>query len=219
MCGSTSANYPISDLIRNLNIAYNNVSRLIWTSAGGWQYDDSNNTASPFIRTTLSHGVQEYALASTIQRVEEVVVKDKSGTWLKLKSFDIHNTDQAPLTYLSASGLPLYYDLFGNSILLYPKPSSAYVTMSSGMGVYVSRNVTEFPVTATTTVPGFAIPFHRILSYSAALDFLTDNNQRQLIDNMKSRLEQGLINFYAKRGGEQTTGIKPRSRKVWQQYI
>lgn len=220
ICGSTSANYPDADKIRNINIEYQNVARLIWSTAGGWQFDDSNATTLPIAQSTLVHNQQDYTLPSTAQRVEEVVIKDKGGTWLKLKPFDIHETDLAPETFMGSAGLPMYYDLVGRSVMLYPKPSSAYCTMASGIGVYVSRDVTEFPASAGTAyTPGFATPFHRILSLGASIDFLQDNTQRQTILLLKDRLEKGLINFYSKRDVESTPNISPRSKKTWMQYI
>ena len=219
LCGSTSGTYPDSDLIRNINIAYADVSRLIWSSAGGWQYDDGNSTTLPIAKTTLVHNQQDYTLPSTTQRLEQVVVKDSGGTWTKLKPFDIHDTTIAPESYLDESGLPVYYDLIGRSVMLYPKPSSAYCTLASGLGVYVSRDVTEFPVTATSTTPGFATPFHRILSFAAAVDFVQDQNERQSLIVQKDRLEKGLVQFYSKRDVEQESIIKPRQRKSWRQYL
>jgi hypothetical protein len=219
LCGSTSASYPDADVIRNLNIAYNDTARLIWTSAGGWQFDDSNATTLPIARTTMVHNQQDYSLPSTAQRIEEVVVKDSNADWHKLKPFDIHDSTIAPEEYLETAGLPLYYDMIGRSVMLYPKPSSAYCTMASGLGIYISRDVTEFAVTASTETPGFAAPFHRILSYAAAIDFEQDQSSRQILIAQKDRLEKAMVEFYAKRNVEQTARIKPRQRKMWRQYI
>lgn len=218
LCGSTSASYPDADLIRNINIAYQDVARLIWSSAGGWQFDDSNSTTLPIARTTMVHNQQDYTLPSTTQKVEQVVVKDVGGYWNKLQPFDIHDTTIAPEEYMDSAGLPLYYDLIGRSIMLYPRPSSAYCTLASGLGVYVSRDVSEFAVTATSSVPGFATPFHRILSYAAAIDFTQDQNERNLLVQIKDRLEKGLVQFYSKREVEGATEIKPRHRQYWRQY-
>ena len=219
LCGSTSGTYPDADLIRNINIHYNDVARLIWESAGGWQFDDSNETTLPIAKTTLVHNQQDYSLPTDAQKLEAVVVKDSSGNWSKLKPFDIHDTTIAPSEYLETAGLPLYYDMIGKSVMLYPTPSSAYCTLASGLGVYVSRNVTEFAVTASSETPGFATPFHRILSYATSLDFLQDNAQKQSLAIQKDRLEKGLVNFYAKRGVEVIANIKPQAKKGWRRYI
>ena len=218
LCGSTSGTYPDADKIRNVNIAYNDVARLIWESAGGWQFDDSNATTLPIAKTTMVHAQQDYSLPTDAQRLEEVVVKDSAGNWVKLKPFDIHNTTIAPEEYMETAGLPLYYDCIGRSIMLYPKPSSGYCTLASGLGIYVNRNVTEFATTASTETPGFANPFHRILSYAAAMDFEQDGNKRQLLAIQKDRLEKGMVKFYSKRAVEDKSGLKPHAKKMWRAY-
>lgn len=219
LCGSTSATYPDADKIRNINIAYQDVARTIWESAGGWQFDDSNATTLPIARTTMVHSQQDYSLPTDAQKVEEVVVKDSAGNWNKLRPFDIHDINIAPEEYLETAGLPLYYDTIGRSVMLYPKPSSAYCTLASGLGVYVNRDVTEFSVTASSETPGFATPFHRILSYAVALDFTQDPGQRQVFAVHKDKLEKGLVRFYAKRAVETKSEIKPHGKKVWRQFI
>lgn len=219
LCGATSANYPDTDLVRNINNAYHDVARLIWSTAGGWQFDDGNNTTLPTWTTNLSSSVQNYTIPSTIQKIEEVTIKDIGGTWNKLKYFDIHGTEQAPQEFMGEPGLPIYYDLMGTQITLYPTPTSTYCTTTSGMCVYVSRDMTEFDTTATTTTPGFPASFHKILSYAAAIDFVQNDQEKQTLLKMKDRLEKGLTNFYQKRGAETDISIKPRHKSYWRQYI
>lgn len=216
--GTTSASYPNADIIRNINIAYSDVSRLIWSSAGGWQYDDSNATTLPIGQTTLVHNQQDYELPSTCQRLQRVEVKDSAGDWSKLTQFDIHDTTIALPELYESSGFPVYYDVVGRSIMLYPRPSSAYCTLVSGLAVYFDRDATPFAVTATSTVPGFASPFHRILSYSASIDFEQDSNQKQNLIILKQRLEDGLVQFYSKRDVDRNTSISPRGKKNWRKY-
>lgn len=219
LVGSTSATFPDASKMQSVNIKYQDVARLIWESAGGWQYDDSNMTTLPIAKATLVHNQQDYSLPSTAQRVERVELKDKGGLWSKLKPFDPADISIALPSFQSGNGLPLYYDLIGRSVMLYPAPSSAYCTLTSGLAVYVSRDVTEFAATATTATPGFATPFHRILSYAAAIDFTQDPNMRQFFTNQQLRLEQGLIRFYSKRDVELPSTIKPAAKRIWRQFI
>ena len=218
LCGSTSASYPLVDKTRNVNISYNDVARLVWESAGGWQYDDTNATTLPIATATLVHSQQDYSLPSTAQRLERVEVKDSVGNWHKVEYMDVHDITIASNEYKESDGLPVYYDILGRSILLYPAPHSASVTLTNGLQIYVNRNVTEFPTTATTTEPGFAIPFHRILSYAAAIDFIQDENQRRHLIIQKDRLEKGMVRFYSKRPVEGKSQIKPATKKRWRQY-
>ncbi len=115
-------------------------------------------------------------------------------------------------------GLPIYYDIIGRSIMLYPKPVSTAVTLVSGLQVFVDRDVTPLSVTATTVYPGFATSFHRILSLAASIDFIQDQNQRNFLATQKARLETGLVRFYSKRNVERRNAILPAGKKRWRQY-
>ena len=218
LCGSTSASYPDSDKIRNINVAYHTVATLIWESDGTWNYDDANNTDTPKATRTLGNASATYIVPTTALRIEGVEIKDNQGNWSRLKPISYHDIDGSPEEYYDTPGLPIQYQLEGNEIRLFPAPASGSVTLSSGMMVRLSRAVTEFATSASTTTPGFAAPFHRILSYAATLDFLTDPNDRNWVAAQKQRLEQGLIRFYSKRGEDFKTRILPAGKKRWRQY-
>ncbi len=218
LCGSTSATYTDTNKVRNINIAYQDTSRLIWESADGWQYSDSNSTTLDIAYATIVASQKDYSLPSTAQRLERVEVKGADGNWSLLKQIDPTEIDIAMPEHLKGTGLPLKYDIVGRSLMLYPTPSSTSVTLASGLAVYVNSEVTEFPVTATSTTPGFATPFHRILSYAAAIDFVQDPTQKQLLAAQRDRLEKGLVRFYSKRNPQKPAMISPRTKKAWRQY-
>ncbi len=219
LCGSNSANFPLADKTRCINVAYQNVATLIWDSDGTWNYDDSNATSLPKVTRTLGNASATYQVPTTAMRIKGVEIKSTAGTWSKLAPIDYHDLTESPEEFLGTAGTPLYYDLDGNYIRLFPLPVSTSVTLSSGMCVRISRDVTEFTSASTTGAPGFATAFHRILSVAAALDFEKDNQQRTLLLQMKDRLEKGLIKFYSKRGEELKTRIKPFGKKRWRQYL
>lgn len=220
LCGSTSGTYSPTNKRRNMNIAYADVARIIWESDGGWRFDDSNASTLPKAYTTLVHNQQDYTLPTTAQRITRVEVMDNNGNWLKLNPLDPMEVHTGlPETLGGSPGTPIYYELTGRSLLLYPTPSSASVTLTSGLMLFVDRDVTELAVTATTTEPGFAKPFHRILSYAAAIDFTQDQNQRQFLALQKERLEEGMKRFYSKRAPEIKSTIKPGARKAWRKYV
>jgi len=219
LCGSTSATYPDASKIRNINNAYQDVARVIWTSANGWEYDDSNYSTLPIAKTTLVHNQQDYSLPTTALRIERVQVKDNTGVWQKLDPISIFDMTLATQQEFNTPGLPIYYDLVGNSLMLYPTPASGSVTLSAGLQIFTNRSVSEFPLTAATTEPGFAIPFHKILSYAASIDFTQDFEQRKFLILQKDRLEKGMIGFYSKRGAELKTRILPAGKKRWRDYL
>jgi hypothetical protein len=219
LCGSTSATYSPTNKRRNMNIAYHDVARVIWESDGGWNYDDTNASNLPHAYTTLIHNQQDYSLPSTTPRIERIEVLDSSGNYIKLNPLDKQEVTTGLPEFLGGNaGLPLYYEMVGRSILLYPTPHSAHVTETAGLNIYVQREVTDLAVTATSTEPGFPEPFHRILSYAAAIDFTQDKDQRNFLVRQKEQLTQAMIRFYSKRGAEIKTKIKPGGRKKWRNY-
>lgn len=214
LCGSTSGTYYTSNKGRNINIAYQDVARLIWESDGTWAFDDANNTDTPVAHRTIGNASATYLVPTTALRIKQIEIKNADGNWHVLRPLDLpSDTTVSKEEYLNDVGLPIYYELEGNEIRLFPPPGTGYTTMSSGMKVRLSRDVTALGVSATSTVPGFAAPFHRILSYSAALDFVQDNQQRQFLAMQKDRLEKGLTRFYGKRNEDQPARIKPKKNR------
>jgi hypothetical protein len=217
--GSYSS-YALADITRNINNSYLDTVRRIWDCAAGWQYDDSNQTTLPVGYATIVHNQQDYEIPTTAQRIQRVEIKDSSGNFQLLKQIDIHDIDNQSMSeFLETAGLPQYYDIVGHSVMLYPTPSSAYCTLASGIAVYVDREPTLFTTASTTAEPGFASSFHKILSYSAAIDFVQDKATQDRLVAMKSRLEKGLVQFYSKRNVERKASIRIKGKKNWRQYI
>lgn len=219
LCGSTSATYVNSDKMRNVNVKYHDVARLIWESDGTWAFDDKNNTDAPVAYRTMANASANYLVPTTALRIKDVEIKNANGDWFVMKPTTLDKMRISPEEYLTGTGMPLYYWMEGNEIRLFPAPGTGYTTMSSGMLVRLSRDVTELGVSATTSTPGFATPFHRILSYAAAIDFTQDPQQRQFLAVQLDRLEKGLTRFYSKRAEQEPSRLTPASKRNWRQYI
>jgi len=220
LCGTTSATYPINDKTRNINQHYHQVVATIWEVVDGWQYDDSNKNDLPILVADLVNEQQDYELPSTAQRIERVEVLDSNGNYQKLKQIDWHDIEaQAMTEFLETPGLPIYYDLVGRSIFLYPPPSSKETTLTEGLKIYINRDIDEFTPGDTTKEPGFAKPFHRLLSLGAAIDYEKDPTRLARLVREKDKLEKALKTFYSKRHIERKTAIRPYNKKHWRQYI
>jgi len=219
LCNTTSASYATADVLRNINRAYNEVTYIIWDSQDAWRFDDRNNTDLPYFRKDLTHGIQDYTIPSTLQKIERIEVLDNNNNWCRINPFDDPDVESALPEYLEVSNLPIKYTLQGNLISLYPPPSSAHVTTTSGLAFYGSRDVTEFVGTVATAVPGFAKQFHRILSYSAAIDFEQDPQKVQQFLRDKEQLIKGLKRFYGKRHIERPSRIRSRDKKFRRKYL
>lgn len=215
LCGSTSGTYPDSDKMRNMAIAYQGVATTIWESDPTYSWDDRNNTDGPVAYRTLGNLSASYLIPTTALRVRGVEVKNGNGDWMKLAPVTYEELHMSPEEYLTGGGTPIKYMIEGNEIRLFPTPMTGYVTLSSGMAVRLARAVTEPAVSATTSEPGFATAFHRILSYSAALDFTQDSQTRDFLIGQKARLERGLSKFYSKWAPEYKPKIKPATKQSW----
>lgn len=215
LCGSTSATYAPADKRRNMNIHYQDVCRLVWESDGGWNFSANGNIAY----TTLTAGTGTYTMPTTALRVQGIDIKDNSGTWHKLKILTYADLTVPPASYMTGGGLPTECLLDGTDVRLFPAPDATSVTTASGMAVHLSDVATDIAVSATTSSPAFASPFHRILSYGCALDFTRDDGDRKVFQQQKARLEAGLIRFYGKRVAELKTNLKPAGKRTWRQYL
>jgi hypothetical protein len=218
LCQTTTASYPLVDKVRNINNAYMNVNRLIWDVSEGWQYDDSNKTDLPIAATTLTHNQKNYTIPSTAQRIQRVEVKDKDGNWSVLSQIDVNDMKESINDFMDTAGMPQYYDLIADSVFLYPSPSSAYVYGTDDMQLYFDRTVTLFTSASTTASPGYAEPFHRILSLSASIDFEKDDLKLRRMVGEKTDLVEGLKRFYSHRNVERRNSIRPATRGRWAQY-
>lgn len=218
LAGSTSATYSPTNKRRNQNIAYLEVATVIWESDRTWSYDDTNNTDGPVAYRTIANASASYLIPTTAIRIEGVEIKDASGIWHKMDMIATETLDMSPEEYLKGTGMPVKAALKGNEIRLFPAPGTGYTTMASGMAVRLGRMVTEIAVTASTTQPGFVSAYHRILSLSAAIDFVQDSDTKKNLVFQKDRLMKGLVRFYARRNDAQQATIAPAGKKRWRRY-
>lgn len=197
--------YEEADLVRNLNSWLRQVWIWIENSDADWKFGDSNKTTTPIGKTDLVKGQQQYAIPSDALTIDRLEIKDENGGWIKLRDIDETDVDIALDEFQDSDGTPIYYDMMGNSIYLYPAPD---YNSSSGLKGIFARDVDEFSSGDSDFVPGIPVIFHRALSYGAALDYCVANSAsskeadiRRLIyggstnRGLKSEIEE----FFAKR--------------------
>lgn len=164
-----------------INQAYHKIVTYIIASDTNWKWDDSNYTNFPRGSQNLVSGQQDYALptatgtytaanSATLMNIETISILDKSGYEVELReSFE----DEATLnTLFLTSGQPQVYKLYNNSVKVWPSPdNNVSVTLTNGLVTYFQRTASEFVSTDTTKAPGIQLPFHRLLSLQASLDY------------------------------------------------
>ena len=197
--------YPIDDKTRNINNWFSRVVSLILNADGRWEWDDQNQADDPIYTANLVSGTQEYAISSvTFLKILKVEIKDSAGNWISVTPISLDDMRGRSMTdFNNVAGTPKYYDKLGNKLWLYPKPNYA---STDGLKIYYQRNQVAFTKTDTTKVPGFAAPFHKILSLGASLDYCLSkgiSNKVPLLREEIAKLELGLQEHYGDRGHDE----------------
>lgn len=215
LCDADSTSYPDATLLRRVNAAYEEIVGKIIGLDGTWQFDDTNFTDMPIGTTDLVASQQDYAFDNSHLNVLRASVKNSNGNYQPLKPLDVSEIGVDPSEFMKTAGFPVYYDKNGSSILLYPPPAAADVTLSGGLKVYYQRTAdifTSAEVSTGTKEPGFASPFHMILAFKAALPYCMSYKKDRvaLYEKKVMDLEKDLVKFYSKREKDVRKGLVMR---------
>lgn len=194
--GTDSATYPIADLTRNANQALSVVSSKILRNDNSWEFQDFNATGLSIGLTDVVSGQADYTPAVTHLKILKVRIKDPQGNWITLTPV---SRRQLTDSELNSTGVPSKYDKLGGSIFPYPKPN---YDSEDGMEVQFQQEMEYFETTDTTKEPGFASPFHRLVSLYTALDFTEPNDLESRTQKIRGRIqamELELERFYQDR--------------------
>lgn len=197
--------YPDAILTRNINNWYDIVNSWIWNSAGTWEFDDSNYTTLPIAFANLVDKQNNYELPTIARSIDIVEIKSRNGNWKRLIPLDKSQIIGSPEEI--GSGMPIFYDMKGRSIILYPTPLEEQVSLEGGLQIYLSRSV--IPLVNPTDIPGFDKSFSRILSIGAAMDYAISKGDiqkqahlRNMIFDPITGLKPDLEKFFGKRNKE-----------------
>ena len=199
---ATSISYPTTEITTSSNRALERATALIRDAQNRWQWDDSDYTDFPRATRDIVDQQQDYELDPTHYRIERVEIRDIDGNWHKVDPIDEVDVYNQSLTdFLPTAGLPRYYDKVGNSILLYPKPSTANVTENEGLKVFYQRGPDYFTTSDTTKAPGFNPLFHSLIPLWCAYDYAFVNSLPSMgaIRERITLMEEDLKTHYALR--------------------
>jgi len=143
----------------DVNIAFDRFLALAFESDGTWQFDDSNHTDYPIIRTALVDGQRDYTFTADengnlVLDIYKVFVRyQNDGLYEEISPVDT-NTEAWTEDFdtgQEVEGVPYRYDKLANGIRLDPIPS---YNQSLGLKVYVNREPSYFVYTDTSKKPG-----------------------------------------------------------------
>lgn len=192
-------------LLRRVNLAAEDLTAQIIGADGFWQFDDTNFTDLPIGVTTMVDGQHDYAFTAAHLNVLRMEILLADGiTWQKIYPIDISQIHGAVEQYKNVSGIPIKYDKQGGSVFLYPAPKAGSVTLIGGLKIYFQRTSYQFTSgdLATGTIqPGFASPFHLLLSYKAILPYAQKYKKDRvpMIMSYIQANEVKMLTFYSKR--------------------
>jgi hypothetical protein len=204
ICGTSSTNYPLKDKARRANMGKSRFITIALENDTRWQFDDSNQTDLPIGTTNLVSGQQDYSFESGFLKILKVEVKDADGNYQQLTPIDRSEYDGSLETYFSTNGQPEYYDKVGNSVLLFPSPSSA---VTAGLRVHYQRDGVDYVSTDTTKTTGIPSIFDELIAWYIAEPYLMEktltdiSGQRKYnaLVNKIEKKEQEVANYYSKR--------------------
>lgn len=210
LVGTDSTQFPLADKLRLINAYYYDTVSDIIGYDGSWEWDDTNKTDFPIGTATLVNNQLDYSLPSGFLKLLRVEVLDSDGNYRKLEKFDEQEIPIALSEFLETGGTPMFYREIGNSIELYPKPATGYVTMAAGLKIYYQRTMTEFTISDEAVSPGFAPQFHRILSIGPSYDYAAIRGMERT-NYLKTKLDEmrlALRDYYNNRNKEAAIIIK-----------
>lgn len=207
LSGTDTNSYTLKQITSSVNGWLKLVQSWIMGADGRFQYDDSNYTDLPIATTDIVANQDNYSFDSTwLEIIKVECAQDASvSIFNELKPFDVKDVN-GYTEFNKTAGQPSYYDVVGSSVIL--KPASNF-NATAGLKFYFKRKANEFVSTDTIKEPGFASPYHRILSLGAAYDYCMSNSVRNPVGlrNEIEVLKQELLKHYSRRDKVETPRV------------
>lgn len=205
-----------SDFTDDINTALTDAMAEIFSVGGTWQFDDSNHTKYPIIKTDIVSGQRDYSFATDEQGnlvldIFKVVVTGSDGVKREIDPVDVMTPKADVSSFIDGAetgGQPTRYDKLGNGIFLDPVPN---YNADEGLEIYINREGSFFTTSDTTKKAGIDGRLHEYLalvpSYKYARNKSLGNVARLEKDIESMRLK--IRDVYGKREKDIIRTIKP----------
>lgn len=219
--GAISSN---TDLLKKFTNLYNrglDKTRAVLLSVDGrFQDDDPNYTTIPTDTTPLSDGVGSYTLNRSHGIIEGFEVLDSNGDYYPLQPLDyrdVRNMGTTTTEFMETSGRPVFYDVSGNVVNLYPAPATGQVTMVAGLKVVYKREPKYAIYTDTSTEVGVPRMFQDVPGLYACQEYAKQNSMSEKAREIDAEIEKrnrDLKKLVADRNKDEKLSLKPRRKRV-----
>lgn len=203
---SGSAN-RLLDATAGVNLALDDFTALAIRASGTWQYDDSNQTDYPIIKTNIVSGQRDYSVTTdgsgnlVLDIYKVAILPSATATqYREIAPVDAQSDGYSAGRFNDATvtGTPYDYDKTANGIIFGTVPD---YDAANGLLLYVNRESSHFASTDTTKTPGIPGIFHKYLVVRPAEDFARRNNHANypLVRAERLQMEQDIQGYYGRR--------------------
>lgn len=207
----STVSYSIAERTVDENLALDKAFALIFQVGGRWQFDDSNHTDNPIVRTNMVSGQRNYAFTTDEQgnlilEFFKVMVKQSASSDVYVEIFPV---DQQSDEYVNGfwdnvnvTGIPTRYDKTANGIFLDCVPS---YNATQGIKIIISRVGSYFTTSDTTKKPGFAGLFHEYVALRPSYFYALRNNLKNVngLKNEMLEMERDIKKHYRDRSKDE----------------
>ena len=172
----------LKKLTAKVNLALDDFTKIAIQASGTWQYDDSNHTDYPIIKTNIVSGQNSYLITTDEQSnlvldIYKVAILPSATatTYVDVLPTDEQSQDDNSsfISETTVTGQPRFYGKTGNGIFLDPTPG---YNATNGLKLYINRENSYFTTSDTTKKPGIPGLFHRYLVLRPAEDYARINS-------------------------------------------
>lgn len=199
--GITTTDYPLTDMARATNTAKYDLALKTYRAQDSFDFDDGGHTDFPIATTTLVDNQQDYSLPTEFLELRRLEYKDANGDWFKIKEIDDQNIPEALDEFYETKGLPEYYRVEANSLILYPAPDTTLTGTTASLKATYSRDVNEFSASTTTTEVGFGSVGDRAIAFRVAEEWagIHRPDRVQYLNEKGTRYEQEYLEHMSHR--------------------
>ncbi len=197
--GDISGNtQKLKEFTADVNLAMDDFVRLALEASGTWQFDDSNQTDYPIIKTDIVSGQRDYALTldangNAILDIFKVAILPSATAAIYQELAPVDTQSKAGLATIFNSpqtGTPYTYDKTGNGIIFDVIPSYG---ATNGLLLYINREASYFTYQDTAKKPGVPGLFHKYFYLKPAYMYAARNNMEIAGGRLRNGAFTGLL--------------------------
>lgn len=186
----------LKQITASVNDAFDEVLPYIYSLTDKPRWDDINHTDLPIGTFNIVSGQQDYSVTADDNSLDILnltgvrILTSSSGLdyeSLEKMTGDDERAETAMSPDSSDMGIPTHYLEVGNVIFLYPKPN---YSATNGAKIFFEREPSYFASSDTTKEPGIPKPFHSLLAFIAAHEWLVlyKNDNTTAISRLEKKI-------------------------------